>query len=93
MQCNFYKKCILFTCFLCFSVPQADAATSFLRAARSGNLDKALDHIKNGININTANQVGAGAPVSCQPACVKLLHCDFAVDLFMIINEATLKHL
>lgn len=36
---------------------QADAATSFLRAARSGNLDKALDHIKNGIDINIANQV------------------------------------
>ncbi|KAJ8401997.1 hypothetical protein AAFF_G00372320 [Aldrovandia affinis] len=37
---------------------RADAATSFLRAARSGNLDKALDHIKNGIDINTANQNG-----------------------------------
>ncbi|XP_030638377.1 ankyrin-1a [Chanos chanos] len=37
---------------------KADAATSFLRAARSGNLDKALDHIKNGIDINTANQNG-----------------------------------
>lgn len=36
---------------------QADAGNSFLRAARSGNLDKALDHIKNGIDINTANQV------------------------------------
>ncbi|XP_059405685.1 ankyrin-1a isoform X7 [Carassius carassius] len=36
----------------------ADAATSFLRAARSGNLEKALDHIKNGIDINTANQNG-----------------------------------
>uniref|UniRef100_A0A672ZE60 Ankyrin 1 n=1 Tax=Sphaeramia orbicularis TaxID=375764 RepID=A0A672ZE60_9TELE len=33
-------------------------STSFLRAARSGNLDKALDHIKNGIDINTANQNG-----------------------------------
>uniref|UniRef100_A0A3B4XSS9 Ankyrin 1 n=1 Tax=Seriola lalandi dorsalis TaxID=1841481 RepID=A0A3B4XSS9_SERLL len=31
---------------------------SFLRAARSGNLDKALEHIKNGIDINTANQNG-----------------------------------
>uniref|UniRef100_A0AAX7TL44 Ankyrin-1 n=1 Tax=Astatotilapia calliptera TaxID=8154 RepID=A0AAX7TL44_ASTCA len=30
----------------------------FLRAARSGNLDKALEHIKNGIDINTANQNG-----------------------------------
>uniref|UniRef100_A0A8C4ENW7 Ankyrin-1 n=1 Tax=Dicentrarchus labrax TaxID=13489 RepID=A0A8C4ENW7_DICLA len=39
-------------------IRRADAATSFLRAARSGNLDKALDHIKNGININTANQNG-----------------------------------
>uniref|UniRef100_UPI003AB02D68 uncharacterized protein ank1b n=1 Tax=Centroberyx gerrardi TaxID=166262 RepID=UPI003AB02D68 len=37
---------------------RADAATSFLRAARSGNLDKALDHIKNGIDINTSNQNG-----------------------------------
>ncbi|XP_077594165.1 uncharacterized protein ank1b isoform X5 [Stigmatopora nigra] len=37
---------------------KADATTSFLRAARSGNLDKALDHMKNGIDINTANQNG-----------------------------------
>lgn len=36
---------------------QADAGNSFLRASRSGNLDKALEHIKNGIDINTANQV------------------------------------
>uniref|UniRef100_A0A674E312 Ankyrin 1 n=1 Tax=Salmo trutta TaxID=8032 RepID=A0A674E312_SALTR len=40
------------------SLPQADAVTSFLRAARSGNMDKAIDHIKNGIDINTANQKG-----------------------------------
>uniref|UniRef100_A0A3P8UGD0 Ankyrin 1 n=1 Tax=Amphiprion percula TaxID=161767 RepID=A0A3P8UGD0_AMPPE len=40
-------------------MPQsADAGNSFLRAARSGNLDKALEHIKNGIDINTANQNG-----------------------------------
>ncbi|XP_047674842.1 ankyrin-1a isoform X17 [Tachysurus fulvidraco] len=37
---------------------KTDAATSFLRAARSGNLEKALDHIKNGVDINTANQNG-----------------------------------
>ncbi|XP_035854889.1 ankyrin-1-like isoform X3 [Sander lucioperca] len=37
---------------------KADSATSFLRAARSGNLDKALDHLKNGLNINTSNQNG-----------------------------------
>ncbi|XP_063524776.1 ankyrin-1 isoform X13 [Pongo pygmaeus] len=38
--------------------PAADAATSFLRAARSGNLDKALDHLRNGVDINTCNQNG-----------------------------------
>ncbi|XP_064163969.1 ankyrin-1 isoform X2 [Anguilla rostrata] len=37
---------------------RADTATSFLRAARSGNVERALDHIKNGIDINTANQNG-----------------------------------
>uniref|UniRef100_A0A8D2LKX9 Ankyrin-1 n=1 Tax=Varanus komodoensis TaxID=61221 RepID=A0A8D2LKX9_VARKO len=39
----------------------ADAATSFLRAARSGNLDKALDHLQNGVDINTCNQNGLNA--------------------------------
>lgn len=48
---------------------QADAATSFLRAARSGNLDKALDHIKNGIDINTANQVRAFRPIHAYNIC------------------------
>ncbi|XP_040850099.1 ankyrin-1 isoform X1 [Ochotona curzoniae] len=37
---------------------KADAATSFLRAARSGNLDKALDHLRNGVDVNTCNQNG-----------------------------------
>lgn len=41
----------------CSFSSQADAATSFLRAARSGNLDKALDHLRNGVDINTCNQV------------------------------------
>ncbi|XP_062913114.1 ankyrin-1-like isoform X10 [Mobula hypostoma] len=40
---------------------RADAATSFLRAARSGNLDKLLDHLKNGVEINTCNQNGLNA--------------------------------
>uniref|UniRef100_A0A8C1E2G1 Ankyrin-1 n=1 Tax=Cyprinus carpio carpio TaxID=630221 RepID=A0A8C1E2G1_CYPCA len=35
-----------------------NTSTSFLRAARSGNLEKALDHIKNRIDINIANQNG-----------------------------------
>ncbi|NXE40005.1 ANK1 protein, partial [Ptilorrhoa leucosticta] len=35
--------------------------SSFLRAARSGNLDKALDHLRNGVDINTCNQNGLNA--------------------------------
>ncbi|XP_056364803.1 ankyrin-1 isoform X3 [Oenanthe melanoleuca] len=46
------------TCMHCL---RADAATSFLRAARSGNLDKALDHLRNGVDINTCNQNGLNA--------------------------------
>uniref|UniRef100_A0A803TNM7 Ankyrin 1 n=1 Tax=Anolis carolinensis TaxID=28377 RepID=A0A803TNM7_ANOCA len=34
---------------------------NFLRAARSGNLDKALDHLRNGVDINTCNQNGLNA--------------------------------
>ncbi|XP_078285318.1 ankyrin-1-like isoform X2 [Rhinoraja longicauda] len=40
---------------------RADAATSFLRAARSGNLDKLLNYLKNGAEINTCNQNGLDA--------------------------------
>lgn len=57
---------------------QADAATSFLRAARSGNLDKALDHMKNGIDINTSNQVRQSHwsyESSCLKSCVCICVC------------------
>lgn len=36
---------------------QSDGNTSFLRAARAGNLEKVLEHLKNGIEINTSNAV------------------------------------
>lgn len=36
---------------------QSDGNTSFLRAARAGNLDKVLEHLKNGVDINTCNAV------------------------------------
>lgn len=36
---------------------QSDSNTSFLRAARAGNIDKVLDFLKNGIDISTCNQV------------------------------------
>ncbi|XP_046809216.1 ankyrin-2 isoform X9 [Lucilia cuprina] len=38
-----------------------DGNTSFLRAARAGNLDKVLEHLKNNIDINTSNANGLNA--------------------------------
>uniref|UniRef100_A0A6Q2X9J3 Ankyrin 1, erythrocytic b n=1 Tax=Esox lucius TaxID=8010 RepID=A0A6Q2X9J3_ESOLU len=67
------------------SVFKADAATSFLRAARSGNLDKALDHIKNGIDINISNQNGLnGLHLASKEGHVKmvleLLHAGIVLE-------------
>ncbi|XP_060042223.1 ankyrin-2-like isoform X3 [Erinaceus europaeus] len=39
---------------------KSDSNASFLRAARAGNLDKVVEYLKGGIDINTCNQVGAG---------------------------------
>ncbi|KAL2078409.1 hypothetical protein ACEWY4_026094 [Coilia grayii] len=38
-----------------------DSNASYLRAARSGNLEKALDYLKNGVDINICNQNGLNA--------------------------------
>ncbi|OCT97136.1 hypothetical protein XELAEV_18009359mg, partial [Xenopus laevis] len=39
----------------------SDSNASFLRAARSGNLDKVVEYLKGGIDINTCNQNGLNA--------------------------------
>ncbi|XP_059961196.1 ankyrin-2 isoform X15 [Mesoplodon densirostris] len=43
-------------CFL-----KSDSNASFLRAARAGNLDKVVEYLKGGIDINTCNQNGLNA--------------------------------
>uniref|UniRef100_A0A480LIK2 Ankyrin-3 n=1 Tax=Sus scrofa TaxID=9823 RepID=A0A480LIK2_PIG len=43
------------------SPEQSDANASYLRAARAGHLEKALDYIKNGVDINICNQNGLNA--------------------------------
>ncbi|XP_055685331.1 ankyrin-3-like isoform X6 [Lutzomyia longipalpis] len=43
------------------SLGGSDGNTSFLRAARAGNLDKVLEHLKNNIDINTCNANGLNA--------------------------------
>ncbi|KAM9550795.1 ankyrin-3 isoform 5-T5 [Guaruba guarouba] len=40
---------------------KSDANASYLRAARAGNLEKALDYLKNGVDINISNQNGLNA--------------------------------
>lgn len=43
---------------LLFCFFQSDSNTSFLRAARAGNVDKVLEYLKGGVDISTCNQVG-----------------------------------
>uniref|UniRef100_A0A669EW98 Ankyrin 2 n=1 Tax=Oreochromis niloticus TaxID=8128 RepID=A0A669EW98_ORENI len=40
---------------------QSDSNTSFLRAARAGNVDKVLEYLKGGVDISTCNQNGLNA--------------------------------
>ncbi|XP_076773111.1 ankyrin-3 isoform X13 [Arvicanthis niloticus] len=40
---------------------ESDANASYLRAARAGHLEKALDYIKNGVDVNICNQNGLNA--------------------------------
>ncbi|XP_062833395.1 ankyrin-3 isoform X20 [Anolis carolinensis] len=40
---------------------KCDTNASYLRAARAGNLEKALDYLKNGVDINICNQNGLNA--------------------------------
>ncbi|XP_039222551.1 ankyrin-3 isoform X35 [Crotalus tigris] len=40
---------------------KSDTNASYLRAARAGNLEKALDYLKNGVDINICNQNGLNA--------------------------------
>nr|XP_013811373.1 PREDICTED: ankyrin-3 [Apteryx mantelli mantelli] len=40
---------------------KSDANASYLRAARAGNLEKALDYLKSGVDINICNQNGLNA--------------------------------
>uniref|UniRef100_A0A673B4E6 Ankyrin 2 n=1 Tax=Sphaeramia orbicularis TaxID=375764 RepID=A0A673B4E6_9TELE len=39
----------------------SDSNTSFLRAARAGNIDKVLEYLKSGVDISTCNQNGLNA--------------------------------
>lgn len=52
---SFKQELTRVACVLVFL--QSDSNASFLRAARAGNLDKVVEYLKSGIDINTCNQV------------------------------------
>lgn len=52
---SFKQELTRVACLLVFL--QSDSNASFLRAARAGNLDKVVEYLKSGIDINTCNQV------------------------------------
>lgn len=60
---NFFAKGTYFDAVLYFLMGfflfflQSDTNASYLRAARAGNLEKALDYLKSGVDINISNQV------------------------------------
>lgn len=91
--CTF--DCIIFLLLFFFSSSslQADASTSFLRAARSGNLDKAHDHLKNGISINIANQVrsfrSTHKKILFGCACVARLRDKWWIKWWFVSKEIT----
>lgn len=58
---HIFKPCVNFVCVALIVFPlcllQSDSNTSFLRAARAGNIDKVLEYLKGGVDISTCNQV------------------------------------
>uniref|UniRef100_A0A8C4HLR8 Ankyrin-2 n=1 Tax=Dicentrarchus labrax TaxID=13489 RepID=A0A8C4HLR8_DICLA len=51
----------LFETTLQHGMRSSDSNTSFLRAARAGNIDKVLEYLKGGVDISTCNQNGLNA--------------------------------
>ena len=56
-SCTTINYVELFLKYLSLCLFQSDSHTSFLRAARAGNIDKVLEFLKGGVDIGTSNQV------------------------------------
>uniref|UniRef100_A0AAQ4RP85 Ankyrin 2 n=1 Tax=Gasterosteus aculeatus aculeatus TaxID=481459 RepID=A0AAQ4RP85_GASAC len=55
-NCRSFNEIVFLLCLF-----QSDSNTSFLRAARAGNIDKVLEYLKGGVDIGTSNQNGLNA--------------------------------
>uniref|UniRef100_A0A665UFZ4 Ankyrin 2 n=1 Tax=Echeneis naucrates TaxID=173247 RepID=A0A665UFZ4_ECHNA len=68
----------------------SDSNTSFLRAARAGNIDKVLEYLKGGVDISTCNQNGLNA----LHLAAKEGHVDLVQELLdrgAVVDSATKK--
>lgn len=45
---------------------QSDPSTAFLRAARAGQLEKVLEYLESGVDINASNAVSYRSAASCR---------------------------
>nr|XP_033811686.1 ankyrin-2 isoform X6 [Geotrypetes seraphini] len=69
---------------------KSDSNASFLRAARAGNLDKVVEYLKGGIDINTCNQNGLNAlHLAAKEGHVDLVH--ELLERGSSVNSATKK--
>ncbi|XP_057710038.1 ankyrin-3-like isoform X2 [Corythoichthys intestinalis] len=69
---------------------KSDSNTSFLRAARAGNLDKVLEYLKGGVDINTSNQNGLNAlHLAAKEGHVELV--EELLERGVALNSATKK--
>ncbi|XP_029382689.1 ankyrin-2b isoform X2 [Echeneis naucrates] len=69
---------------------KSDSNTSFLRAARAGNIDKVLEYLKGGVDISTCNQNGLNA----LHLAAKEGHVDLVQELLdrgAVVDSATKK--
>ncbi|KAM3842595.1 uncharacterized protein ACN63O_022291 [Diretmus argenteus] len=76
---------------------ETDVNASYLRAARAGNLEKALEHLKNGVDINICNQNGLNALHLASKeghveVVAELIKQGANVDAATKRSEAILKH-
>uniref|UniRef100_A0A665UMX6 Ankyrin 2 n=1 Tax=Echeneis naucrates TaxID=173247 RepID=A0A665UMX6_ECHNA len=72
------------------SINLSDSNTSFLRAARAGNIDKVLEYLKGGVDISTCNQNGLNA----LHLAAKEGHVDLVQELLdrgAVVDSATKK--
>lgn len=61
---------------------QSDPSTAFLRAARAGQLEKVLEYLESGVDINASNAVSRKVFVAYNSV---IINCP--IRLYILLNE------